>query len=482
MALLHRKTKEDRKMSKETNTNKKISAITATIIFEASALNRDEKLGGNIPSIKKLTRFGNRVHSYISRVAMRHYLFETLSRNYPDDWSPANCIESGSGENKVIQFDLRSQNILTHAELDAFGYMFTIGGQQSIIRKAPVGITKAIALETWEGDMQFNANHDLATRCGANPNPVNKEEQESFFKVSFTIDLERMGCDEWWIKDFNYDAEKKELILVLSESKVNVVLKDVEKDEEEKIYKIGEYKVKIDGLLCTVSKELMEEKTENSKKEEKKKYITFKSDYVEKGKKNTFKIYENQFEVDEEENSYIFPVGMYKYDETNKNLTLSLRITHSLKNAEKVDDYYIVKGKNNSKIGLIKIENVGSKKKAKFELEESEKNKRISQILKVLKNGLIYHSSGENDGIVPQLMIASALSLPVPLFHSFLELGRFESSILDNDYILNFNGKRLVYVYNPKNLVECDTNNLYTNWNEFLKDAGIITNETSSQS
>lgn len=365
-------------MSKETNTNKKISAITATIIFEASALNRDEKLGGNIPSIKKLTRFGNRVHSYISRVAMRHYLFHTLSRNYPDDWSPANCIESGSGENKVIQFDLRSQNILTHAELDAFGYMFTIGGQQSIIRKAPVGITKAIALETWEGDMQFNANHDLATRCGANPNPVNKEEQESFFKVSFTIDMERLGYDEWWIRDFNYDAEKKELTLVLSESKVNVVLKNVEKE----------------------------------------------------------------------------------------------------------NDYYFVKaGENNSKIGLIKIENVGSEKKAKFELEESEKNKRISQILKVLKNGLIYHSSGENDGIVPQFMIASALSLPVPLFHSFVELGRFESSILDNDYIVkNVNEKRLVYVYNPKNFVECDTNNLYTNWNEFLKDAGIITNETSSQS
>lgn len=470
-------------MSRETKANGKINAITATIIFEASALNRDEKLGGNIPSIKKLTRFGNRVHSYISRVAMRHYLFETLSRNYPDDWSPANCIESGSGENKVIQFDLRSQNILTHAELDAFGYMFTIGGQQSITRKAPVGITKAIALETWEGDMQFNANHDLATRCGANPNPVNKEEQESFFKVSFTIDLERLGYDEWWIRDFNYDAEKKELTLVLSKSKVNVVLKNVEKDEEEKIYKIGEYKVKIEGLLCTVSKELMEEKTENSKKEEKKKYITFKSDYVEKGKKNTFKIYEDQFEVDEEDNSYIFPIGMYEYDEKNKKLNLSLRITHSLKNAEKVDDYYIVKGKNNSKIGSIKIENVGSEKKVKFKLEESEKNKRISQILKVLKNGLIYHSSGENDGIVPQLMIASALSLPVPLFHSFLELGRFESSILDNDYILkNVNGKRLVYVYNPKNLVDCDTNNLYTNWNEFLKDAGIITNETSSQS
>lgn len=372
-------------MNKNNELKSDLKAITVTLIFEASALNRDEKLGGNIPSIKKLTRGDKRTFSYISRVAMRHYLFETLSKNF--NWTPAACFESGTGNEKVVQFDLRSQNILTHAELDAFGYMFTIKGQQSLTRKAAVGITKAVALEPWEGDMQFNANHDLARRCGANPNPVNKEEQMSYFKVTFTIDIDKLGYDEWWIENDKYDKTPKSLTLVLS------------KETEE----TGE--------------------TEESKK-------------TKKSKKES--------------------------------------VTHTIE-AEKEGERYIVKGKNNSKIGEIKIETVGSKKKAVFRLEDIEKKRRILQILEALKNSLIYHSSGENEGIVPQFMIAAGLKLPIPLFHSFVTLGSFESSILNNRYILSKDSQKLVYVYNPKNLVGLiNTAGLYDKWDEFLKKLELL--------
>lgn len=346
-----------------------LKGITLTMIFEASALNRDEKLGGNIPSIKKLTRFGNKTFSYLSRVAMRHYLFETLSKRFPESWLLTPTYESGSGNNKVVQFDLKQANILTHAELDAFGYMFTIGGQASITRKAAVGITKAIALETWEGDMQFNANHDLASRCGANPNPVNKEEQQSYFKASFTIDVEKMGNDEWWIKNNKYDDVTKKLTFSLSENETD------------------------DAVL------------EN----------------VERGQK-----------------------------EENVNFTIKIE---------------------NDIIGQIGIKSEGSNKKAIFALNTSVKMERIRQILDVLKNGLIYHSSGENYGIVPKFIIAGGLGLPLPLFNSFVDLGSFEKSILDNGYILKDNDQqKLVYVYNPKNLVgEIDTSNLYSDWNKFLE-------------
>lgn len=493
-----------------------INAITITAIFEASALNRDEKLGGNIPSIKKLTRFGNKTFSYLSRVAMRHYLFETLSKNYPDDWKPADCFESGTGDNTVVQFDLRTQNILTHAELDAFGYMFTIGGQQSITRKAPVGITKAVALETWEGDMQFNANHDLASRCGANPNPVNKEEQESYFKVSFTIDIEKLGHDEWWITDYSYDDSKKELLLFLSEKGTDVFLKGVEKGENEGHFKIGDNEIRIDGLTCSVSKNLMEEKTEKpkNKNQEEKKYIQFKNSYLEKqkkdneqieqtgkkgkdkGKTKSFKIYEGEYEEitekdsdDEtavEKNFYQFTVGKYFYDESKKTLTLSLVLTHTISaekdNSQQEGEKYIVKGENDSKIGEITIKTENSKKKAIFELKDNEKKKRLSQILEVLKNGLMYHSSGENYGIVPNFMIVAGLKLPIPIFHSFVEFGNFEKSVLDNAYILCNDDKKLVYVYNPMNLAgQINTEGLYTNWHEFLRQLGVC-HDSSSQS
>lgn len=479
-----------------------LKGITFTIIFEADALNRDEKIGGNIPSIKKLTRFGNKTYSYLSRVAMRHYLFETLNKNYPDEWKPASCIESGTGDKKVVQFDLTTQNILTHAELDAFGYMYTIGGQTSITRKAPVGITKAVALETWEGDMQFNANHDLASRCGANPNPVNKEEHESFFKVSFTIDVEKLGYDEWWIKDYNYDDTSKKLTLFLSERGTDVILKNVKKGEEEFQYLIDNKEIRIDGFTCYVDKELIEEKTKKDKKsKDEKKYITFKSNLLEKkkeehtteessgnkdnskgsknkGKSKTFEIYEGDYSFDDEQNLYQFTIGKYFYDEQKNTLMLSMVLAHTI-DAEKDQDgkYKVIK--NNLKIGEIEIKNEGQNKKAIFQLEDREKQKRLYQILEVLRNGLVYHSSGENYGIVPQFIIAAGLKLPIPIFHSFVELNSFDRSILENAYILKHEksdanqNKKLIFAYKSEKFRNLDVSDACGDWYEFLMSLGL---------
>ena len=184
--------------------NRKIPNITVTLIFEGSALNRDEKIGGNILSVKKLTR-GNRTLSFIGKPAIRHYLFQTLVK--ASGWRPAKVKADGD----VIQFDITQDDIITSEELDAFGYMYTPEKKNSksekgesavapsIIRKAPVGITKAVSLEPYLGDMAFYANHDMVRRTHgeATPNPYQKEEHLSFYKVSFTIDAERLGRDEW---------------------------------------------------------------------------------------------------------------------------------------------------------------------------------------------------------------------------------------------------------------------------------------------
>ena len=181
------------------NTNNNIKNITITIIFDGSALNRDEKIGGNILSIKKLNVNGE-VRSFISKPAIRHYLFQTLSRN--DNWEPAPVILRGSSSQQTVQFDITKADILTHPELDVFGYMFTIGDQASITRKAPIGITKAVSLMPYEADITFYANHDLVERgrqqgLDINPNIYNKEEHFSFYKVSFSIDSQILGTDIW---------------------------------------------------------------------------------------------------------------------------------------------------------------------------------------------------------------------------------------------------------------------------------------------
>jgi len=166
-----------------------MKAITTTVVFEASAVNRDENIANNVQSLKKLRRKDG-VYTYFSRSSMRHHIFNALVKKH--GWKPARVTK----DRDVIQFDIFEESIATSEELDFFGYMRT--GDINIARKAPVGMTKAVSLESWEGDMAFYANHDLVERArksgqSADPNPFAKEEHFSHYKYSVTVDLERVG-------------------------------------------------------------------------------------------------------------------------------------------------------------------------------------------------------------------------------------------------------------------------------------------------
>lgn len=268
--------------------------VTITVIYEANALNRDEKIGGNILSIKKLSRNGQ-AFSFIGKPALRHYLFATLQKAYGEDWQPAPVIVQG----EVVQFDILRADILTHAELDAFGYMYTIGNQASITRRAPVGITKAVSLEVYPGDMAFYANHDLVARgirqgLSATPSPYNKEEHQSFYKASFTVDMETLGKDLWIVKNYQDEEDKncqdqkgkdcqdqgfnKILTIQLIDPQI-AILKEVQQDEEEDAYKISSDKGRIivDGSSLRVSKTLMDVSDDKKKKQKK---LSFKKEFL----------------------------------------------------------------------------------------------------------------------------------------------------------------------------------------------------------
>ncbi|MEM4284208.1 MAG: type I-B CRISPR-associated protein Cas7/Cst2/DevR [Candidatus Caldarchaeum sp.] len=201
-------------MNKEgTMDTNNIKNVTVTIIFDGSALNRDEKIGGNILSIKKLNVNGE-VRSFIGKPAIRHYLFQTLKKAY--GWKEAKV----TGQGQVVQFDITQDDILTSEELDAFGYMYTISQQASITRKSPVGITKAVSLRQYEADLAFYANHDLVKRgqnqgLAVTPNPYSKEEHASFYKATFTIDADMLGKDVWIVEGCDYDDSTGSLKLKL---------------------------------------------------------------------------------------------------------------------------------------------------------------------------------------------------------------------------------------------------------------------------
>jgi CRISPR-associated protein Cst2 len=233
------------------STHNSIKNVTATIIFDGSALNRDEKVGGNILSIKKLNVNGE-VRSFIGKPAIRHYLFETLYKAY--NWSAAKVFH---GQGDVIQFKIHEDDILTCAELDAFGYMFTISEEAAITRKAPIGITKAVSLSPYQADLAFYANHDLVRRAhqqgekkangrDPSPDPYNKEEHNSFFKVSFTIDTAMLGEDSWMLNQ-KPAPEADKLIIQIGDKKKEVECKKLNDNEFEHkngIIKIEERKGK----------------------------------------------------------------------------------------------------------------------------------------------------------------------------------------------------------------------------------------------
>jgi len=91
-------------------------------------------------------------------------------------------------------------------------------------------------------------------------------------------------------------------------------------------------------------------------------------------------------------------------------------------------------------------------------------------VLDAIQNGLIYHASGENYGIVPVFMICAGLKLPVPLFHPFVEIKQpLSREVFKNCYLFERNGEKSLYVFNPKKLVDVDTSGLLCDWNEFKK-------------
>jgi CRISPR-associated protein Cst2 len=317
------------------------NSITITMIFEGSALNRNEKIGGNILSIKKLNVNGIE-KSYISKVAIRHYLFTTLINAY--GWKEAQI----SNDRNVLQFDISKDDIISCEELDAFGYMNTNLGQT---RKSPLHITKAISISPYEQDIAMYANHDLTRRAKeqgtldieANPDPYNKEEHTSLYKISFTVDGKKFGTDRWIVNgNVEFDKNKGELNL---------------------------------GQIRTIN------------------------------------------------------------------------------NAIKKDNKYLIKDNNNNEQGEILVKKLENETYI-VDFISNKRGERIRQILNAIHNGLIAHSSGESNTIVPLFLIAGEVKVPSPVFHSYIDVKRKEDGTFEvigvNDALKNNWLEENVYIFDTE--------------------------------
>ena len=167
--------------------------LTITMIFEASSANYGEGVG-NISQLKKMTRAGGEVYTYISRQALRYNIVQQMG---VDDTPVDN-------DQKVVQFSPKAK-IDEYPEIDLFGYMKTSKGEGQSIRSAVVRLSNAISLEPYKSDTDFLNNMGLAQRAGLENALAQSEIHKSLYSYTITIDLDKVGIDN----DIDIPAEEK---------------------------------------------------------------------------------------------------------------------------------------------------------------------------------------------------------------------------------------------------------------------------------
>lgn len=446
--------------------NNKINSITCTVIFDGSALNRDEKIGNSILSIKKLTYHGD-IRPFISKNAIRHYLFNTLNRHV--DWGKTPILAQGSGDKQTMQLDLTRADIISFEELAVFGYMFTKSGEGALTRKSPLGITKAIALSNYNQDLAFYANHDFVHRMQeagkkASPNPINKEEHSGLFKLSFILDADMIGKDSWIVDDYSFEKGNKTLNIKIAEPQKFVFGNCDEKlDDDGNIlgYEIKEnnktHQIIVDGLTVEIDKNIIQKSKEN---------IGFKSEFASDRKKNNKDKYETKFSFkigpDKYEqldsSNYSFECAFEPfYEEESRTLTL---LSGHEKKINNINCNFYDKGvvKNEFILNEAKYEgcqivttslNQNKPEKGPFKIEfilsEKKKKEIMQQLLFVIKNGLMAQSSNELNSIKPLFILAGDVKVPMPVFHADIDIKKEDGELkvigvkdaIDNGWLLD---------------------------------------------
>ncbi|PED07571.1 type I-B CRISPR-associated protein Cas7/Cst2/DevR [Bacillus pseudomycoides] len=162
--------------------------LTFSAIFEAESANYGEGVG-NVTALKKISRGTGESFSYISRQALRYNIVEQMGVND----TPLNV------DGTVIQFH-PDATIENYAEVDLFGYMKTTKPTRT--RSAVVRLSNAVALESFQTDIDFLTNKGLFDRYNAaneekrdGGNIAQSEIHKSYYAYTITIDLDRVGID-----------------------------------------------------------------------------------------------------------------------------------------------------------------------------------------------------------------------------------------------------------------------------------------------
>lgn len=175
---------------------KKSKALTLTYLTPVSlaSLNGSDKETDNISSIKKI-KVGKEEYPYVSAQAVRRALRTQLGV-MGLQLSEGKTSDTKKGANTT------EQDPEKYIDDDLFGYMSTTKADkktnkkgESIKRTSVIRVSPLIALNPYQGDLDFGTNY-MGENENGNPNIYETEIHSGLYRGSILIELDRVGLEE----------------------------------------------------------------------------------------------------------------------------------------------------------------------------------------------------------------------------------------------------------------------------------------------
>ncbi len=163
---------------------KNAKALTITFLTPVSlgSLNGSDKEADNLSSIKKLTR-GTKTYPYVSSQALRRALRDQLEV-MGHEMSQGKAAEKKKGA-AITQCKPKE-----YIDDDLFGFMDA--KKATFKRTSPVRVSPLLALDPFEGDIDFGTNY-MSADSGGNPNIFETEIHGGLYRGTILIELDAVG-------------------------------------------------------------------------------------------------------------------------------------------------------------------------------------------------------------------------------------------------------------------------------------------------
>jgi CRISPR-associated protein Cst2 len=191
---------------------KKGKALTITYVaaVSLSSLNGSDKEADNISSIKKFSKDADQ-YPYGSAQWVRRALREQLgAMGWPLSEGAAAAINKGAATTQ--------QKPMEYIDDDLFGFMGTEKAEadkkgSAFKRTSPVRVSPLIALNKYEGDLDFGTNY-MGVKAGGTPNIFETEIHSGLYRGTVLIELDRIGCGDGFDQELK-QVEKAERVIAI---------------------------------------------------------------------------------------------------------------------------------------------------------------------------------------------------------------------------------------------------------------------------